>query len=997
MRFTFFLCMSFIASVFHVNGKERYLALSKGNLKFRTDSVVTDSSKTDLLPDKPGANSRSKSASPQEITIIRPKDFNFFPGTSLQQYLKGQAAGVYVQEPSGEPGTLQNMFIHGSALPLISVYELEQTQPLIVIDGVPLISRESPFAYDFKQYKFNRVGPATNLLAGIQPENIASIEVVTDPIEKARYGARAGNGIIYIKTKKPTIDRQITVNSYVGLATPLNVATLNGASESNFRKPFYDRYASFDQKQNIPAYLGDSLYNIYYGPSNWTDTYYKKSMVYGIDGSASGGNSRSNFRVSIGNQQSKAGADGTGLDRYSAAFSMNMIPLKGLNVSTVLNASQLVRQRNKNLRDRFAELQYIPNVTNPPAPNKEYYNKYITESDRSFDKNRNNIVNGYLSASMAVGKLTLSTRFSADYSEGFRDVFYPSTLMENNSYVSNYFGYNQRIAVDNSVSYKLSANTNNKLSFELGQSLQWDQFKYSYANAYRGSSDYIKINLLKDPKGNYAAALFSYQANNGFLNSLTYRYIDLLKTTLVSFYGLASYSYKDKYFLSAMLREDASSTAQPTNRWFLSPTVSARWNAKKDIFADSKLISNLDISLGFSRLGRVFTDDKFAAGPSYLSDIGYSGETTIGTFSGVATLNRPYTKGWVGYNVPWAHSDEITGGVSLGLFNNRINAAVGFYSRSDNDQIFSLPINIEYGYDKSLESGLDVNNRGLDINLTTQAFKPSSKFKWTSSVNLNFNKNKLLALPKGYNELVVGSRMLKVGEPIDAYWLYTNEGIYTDESQIPVNPQTGKKLSISGIELSVGDPKWKDYNGDYVLDKQDKVLKGHALPVLTGGFSNTFAYKKLDFSFNLYFNLGRDIINEEMSKRFDFVNNQSANNVSAIKEVTFWEKRGDYSKYPIYNPWSSVVPYRTDQDLFLENGSFVKLRAVTVGYDFTGFLKKKGAVAERNLKGYITVNNLFTITPYSGRDPELVDYTGYNTGYGLTLPPTYTIGFKYIL
>ncbi len=998
MRLRECLCISVIFCFLNGYGKEKAKSLISSS-KLKADSTAVDSLKKDLVVQRNIVGEQKFFLN--NAGSLNPANLKYFPGSSLQQYLKGGAAGVYVQEPSGEPGTEQNMFIHGSALPLLSVKEAFQTQPLVVIDGVPVISKDHPFAYDIQSHEYARIGTATNVLSSLQPENVESIQVLTDPVEVAKYGALASNGVIYVKTKQSSAQRRVTVNSYVGMAQAPNVTTINGATERAFRMPFYNKYGTSQDFQNIPAYLTDSLYNIYYGPSNWTDLYYKNSLVYGFDASATGGNDRSNFRASVGNQRNGGVADDTRLDRYSAAFLVNMIPLKWLNVTASINASQVIRGRNKYMRDRFAEARYFPNLTNPPAPNKDYFAQFQSQYDKSFDKNRNNMVNGFANLNVTLGNFWAKTQMGVDYNEGYRDFFFPSTLMETNSYVSNYFGYNQRLSVENSLGYNLKPGKNSRLDLELGQNLLWDTYFYSYGNAYRGSNDYIKVNLLSDPLGNYAIYIFSNQlpttGNGAFLNTLTFRYLDRLKTSFASFYGKASYSYKDKYFLSVLLREDGASTSQPTDRWFFSPTIAARWDVKKDLLNNNEKISGLNVNLGYSRLGKTQADDRFAAGPQYSVDLGYSGEKRIGTFSGVSTLNRPYSTGWIGYNIPWAYSEQITAGATLGLLKDRVSASIQLYSRSDKDQLLPISAYSEYGYDFAFQSGMNVNNKGLDVAISASPLKPGSKLKWTSTLNFNFNRNELTALPGGRSELSIGNRLLRVGSPIDSYWLYYNEGIYNTESEIPVNPATGRKLSIDGIELSKGDPKWKDLNGDYILDGNDKVLRGHTLPVLAGGFSNAFSYKKLDFSFNLYFNLGRDIMNEEMSRRFDFVNNQSVNNITSVKEVTFWEKRGDYSKYPLYNPWSSVVPYRMDQDLFLENASFIKLRSVTLGYDFTSFLKKSASGKGTNLKGYVTANNLFTITNYSGRDPELVSYNGYDTGYGITIPRTFTVGFKFTL
>ncbi|HMI02814.1 MAG TPA: SusC/RagA family TonB-linked outer membrane protein [Pedobacter sp.] len=1000
MRFVFFLWLcSFVLSglgsglAYGIENKAlRYSKLSPQEIGKQDTSAVDTSLSDSLDRDTLRATRKAIHIGRFNNTTIKSDKVSLFPGVSLQQYIKGQAAGIYVQEPNGEPGTEQNIFMHGTSVPLLSAKDLFASQPLIVLDGVPLISKEHPFVYDIQQYDFNRIGPATNLLAGIDPDNIASITVMNDLSEAAIYGPRAANGVIYIRTKNPQLKKQVSFNSYIGLATHNSIETINGASEYNFRKPFYNQFGTLEDSQNIPAYLRDSLYSIYYGPSNWTDLYYRNSLEYSANASITGGSERANFRASLGNQRNNGVADGTGISRYSVAFTILMKPIKWLSIITSINGNQLVRDRNRYQRDRFAEERYFPDLSNPISPNKDFYANYLGEYDKSFDDNKTNVLNGYVNLGFTFGKLKINSRFSADYNEGYRDIFYPSTLLETNSYVSNYFGYNQRMVAENTLSYKLDWNQIHALDLEAGQSFQWDTYHYNYGYAYRGSSDYIKINLLDDPK-NPLTAYFSNQPNTGFLNTLMYRFLDNVQNNLVSFYGKGTYSFKDKYSLSVMLRTDGSSGAQPTSRWFFSPIVSAAWDIKNDLLDPGSKISELKLHATYGRVGRLQLDDRYAAGPQYTVDIGYTGEPRLGTFSGVAPLNRPYTQGWVGYDIPWAYSEQFNAGLNIGVWNNRVNIFADVYSKADKDQLMGIPAFAEYGYAQAYESGLVVNNSGIDATINADILAGKDRLQWTSSLNVNYNRNKLKALPGGLTELVVGNRLLQVGKSVDQYWLLQNDGIYTASSEIPVNPNTNLPLNFQGIPLNNGDAKWKDQNGDYTIDDKDRKLVGHSLPLVSGGFNNDFRYSNWSLGLNFYYNLGRDIINQDMSRRFDFINQQSTNDITSVKEVTFWEKRGDYNKYPMYNPWSSVVPYRADQDLFLENASFLKLRSVSLGYDLTGFLKSRKSKINK-LFIYATVNNVFTITSYTGRDPELTDYTGYDTGYGLPIPRTFTLGVK---
>src|SRR5690606_10247232 len=199
--------------------------------------------------------------------------------------------------------------------------------------------------------------------------------------------------------------------------------------------------------------------------------------------------------------------------------------------------------------------------------------------------------------------------------------------------------------------------------------------------------------------------------------------------------------------------------------------------------------------------------------------------------------------------------------------------------------------------------------------------------------------------------------------------------------------------TFNGITLKAGDPNWRDQNNDNRITNEDKVLMGNALPKVFGGFDNQLSFENWSFGVNFHFQLGRKLLNQQMANRFDFINREGGTSMDGVKEITFWEKHGDYGDYPLYNPWSTVIPYRTDQDLFLEDGSFLKLRSLSVGYDLTGWANRAIKGAER-LYVYGSVFNVFTVSSFSGGDPELAGYDGYYSGYGMTIPRTFTLGVK---
>ncbi|HEU0226593.1 MAG TPA: SusC/RagA family TonB-linked outer membrane protein, partial [Arachidicoccus soli] len=405
--------------------------------------------------------------------------------------------------------------------------------------------------------------------------------------------------------------------------------------------------------------------------------------------------------------------------------------------------------------------------------------------------------------------------------------------------------------------------------------------------------------------------------------------------------------------------------------------------------------STFGLRLSYGKFGKLYNTDRYSQGPAYVVDASWPSDPHIGSYVGIATATRPYTQGWVGYGIGWQYSNKANVGIDLGFFKNRLLASFDLYNTDDKNLLLPIPVPEELGYSSAYQNGMSVNNKGIDVSISGKILENEKSLNWTTTLNFNVNKNKLTALPGGLTSLIIGNRKLEVGKSIDAFWLYQNNGIYNTISDIPVNSKTGLRESFNGVMLNAGDPKWKDVNGDYDINSQDKVLMGHYLPVLTGGFGNNFNYRKFSLNFQFYFALGQKLLNQQIANHFDFVNNDNSTNLSSVKEITFWEKTFNPSDYPIYNPWSSVVPYQSDQNLFLQNASYVKLRAVSFGYDFSG--ANNGFFSKKRFKSillYISATNVFTISPFKNGDPELVDYLGNYTGYNQGIPKTYTVGIK---
>lgn len=1002
MYFVIRLCVvCFLINCFAVGTVEAVYAKETSKIFFK--SLIRIKADTTASTDTTAIDS-TKSNAPIDTNKVRGEVFQksglstdraaLYPNASIQQMLKARVAGVYVEEPSGEPGTEQSMFIRGTSIPFTSHKDVYNAQPTVILDGIPLIMSH-PYAFNIQLYDYNRLGPATNLLASIDPDNIASIKVLKDFADAAVYGPWAANGgVIVIETKAPVIGgRKISVNSYVGLVQKPHVFTTNARFEKNFRQPYYDRYAGITENLTYPLYLRDSSNASYYGPSNWTDLYYKNKMIRGLSASLSSGTERANFRFAIGNQQDENSADNTKLDRYNVMFELNMVPVKWLTVSAMIKGTKLERVRNTYLRDRFAAVQYLPDLANPLPPNKADYADFLSEQDESIDQNRTNLITGYFRLNFHLSKdWQLISKFGFNYNEGLRDVFYPSTLMETVNYVSNYFGYNQRILFNNTLRWHHDWSKEHGITLEAGEVFIADKNRYNYSYVYNGPNDLIKVNTLySDPNKS------NYLSSKAFPRQLTFMFQDRQRARLLSFYGRALYDYKS-IDLSVLVRADGSSSAPKDNWWFVSPTFSMGWDLKHSLMEDNSSFSRFRLHASWGRVGRVLPDDRFGEGPQYVSDMSFSNNPVKFSYDAIAGLSRPYSIGYIGSGIDWAYTDQLDIGLELGMLHNRLNMSLDVYNKVSHNMLFKVPGAAEYGYSGIYKNGLDVRNRGIEISLQANVLPESSNVQWVPFANFSYNQNELLALPDGLQELVVGkginTRKLKVGHAIDQYWVLQNEGIYIRDKDIPVNPVTHQRMTYKGTTLRAGDPVWTDTNGDYTIDNKDKVMAGHYLPEFYGGFGSDLMYRNFKLSFSFYYVFGRKILNQDVSNHLGFANREGKISMDAIKEITYWSKVEDYSIYPLYNPWSAVQPYRLNQDLFLEDGSFLKLRNVSLQYDITGakWWNKKSGI--NRLEVYVTANNLFTITPYSGRDPELVYYNGIDNGYGLPIPRTYTLGVR---
>ena len=899
------------------------------------------------------------------------------PYSTFPALIDAKVAGVTTLSKSSEPGIPSWLLLRGLHAPVSKQADIYAITPLYVVDGIPILQSHT-FPFGIKQYDYERIGSETDITTAFNINDIASVQVLKDPAEVAAYGVQGVDGVVLITTKKPVAGKyRIGVNMYGGIALrPYNVATANGRYERDFRMPFYNLYATAQQRASFPAYLSDSSNAVYFGSANWDDAFYQSGWQHSVNAAISGGTDRAYFRLGLGNIRESGVMRNTGLDRYNISANIGMVPFDHFTINTQIQLALTDRKRNTFLRERFAEQEYVPSLQAPLSPNAVNLDNYYSLLDRwSFDKKQDHFLAGIISATYELKNWQIRSSFLMNYHDNNRDVYYPTTINDGNNFASYFIGLDKRTAWQNQISYQSQLGDDVKLEVSGNANMQWDRRKYDYIKGYRGGSDFVKI--------------IAGGANPSFQDGTIFAYKDYLDHNLITFSGRAHLSVKNTYEADLVVSREASSFFQNGYWWFTSPSLGLGWSLK-DAFNLPEAFSVLKLKAGAGRSGRLFENDSYGYGPVYTVDNGYNGAPFIPSYGSIPTLTMPFNRGYTGWGIQWPYADQGNIGFELSL-ENKWYIAANAYIRYDKNLVTLVPVPGEYGFSGSYKNGLSVKNTGVETNIG--AHFGNGHFKWNPNVLLHWNNNSITALPDGLQALTVNGRRLQVGERVDAFWLLQNEGLYESDAAVAVNPAGNTPLTYYGITVKKGDPRWKDINNDYTVDDRDRVFKGNMHPKLSGAFNQSFSFKNWELNVLTGFAIGKYLVNEAIANRFDFANRETSGDMAGVKEISFWTQIPEQERYPLYNPWSLVRPYQRDQDLFLEKADYVKLKSVLLSYNLKDLpWVKRANITSMNL--YATGNNLFTITPYSGRDPELSNYMGYDDGYGIPFPRTFNLGLQ---
>lgn len=939
-----------------------------------------------------GYQSVSRRISTAAVSTVKAKDIENLPSPSFDQLLQGKVAGVNIQNYSGEPGGRPTFTVRGNTAMGRTVTAANAlSSPLFIIDGVPVSYNDISSFSDVTQ---------TNFVAGINPNDIESIDVLKDAASASIYGSRGANGVVVIKTKRGKVgDKpQINANFYTGLSTRARSEVYYvGAEERRYKMNYLTSLGNYEQLSTIPLLLTDSLNPAFNNNTDWQGLFFQTARIYNADASVFGGSETVNYRLS-GNYYNEEGiVKSTGFKRYNLAANMGYKMTPKLNVELSFRASRTDRSRGRGV---------IPN------PNADYSNplpinsgsfpsslfqlsrtdslNFIGQYDLAKDKNINDDISTSISVYYDIlPKFKFTSQASILLTNSSRDLFRPSALDANGVFYS--YSLNskyQNFNIDNILSYNLDIKENHHLNFLAGNTINYINVGSSGVGGFgTGNNSITTVNAIKP--GNFD---MNYTKSNN------------AQAGLLSFFGRINYDFKSKYLLSASIRSDASSRFGKNNRWAYFPAVSGGWIISDEGFMEKtkSWIGMLKLRGSFGISGNL-PDNFYAPYNSYLvGKAGMYNGNDMTTYNGVTTIN--HDPGTVTQdNLTWEKAVQSNIGIDADFFNNRLQVVADLYNRGTKEVFFKLKQPSTSGYDEVFTNSVGVRNVGLEFNISGKVFSAEKSFQWNPRLIMSINKNQITKLPDGNRDIVIDyngtTYILSKGRPINEFYQVKSNGVYANQSDVPFNPRTGNLITYwdGSVIAGAGTYRWIDQNGDYdVWDRNDLVRTGDPNPKITGGFSNTFTYKNFSMEVFTSFTLGRDVYNTYIASlltNYKQIGNFYGQGLIDLSKLSIWRKPGDVADYADVNPYKSYYyQFNTFSSAYMEDGSYARIKYINLGYRFSSEWLKKAKITA--LQVYGIMDNVYTFQKSNLPDVEAVDALGIYNGNGYPLPRKFTLGFR---
>lgn len=924
--------------------------------------------------------------------------------SSLDQSLQGRAAGVTAVTTSGAPGSSSSIRVRGQAT--INA----NAEPLYVIDGV-IVQGGGNTGADFGlgdalgNGKVSTISP----LSTINPADIVSMEILKDASATAIYGAQGANGVVLITTKhgksgeaKFSYDGMVAMSRQAVRLNMMNLREYAQYYNEMIEEGDNEMIEEGDIYETNPYYATPSLLG---KGTNWQDEIFRTAWQHQHQLSAQGGSDKVQYYVSGSYMDQQGTIIGSNFNRFSVRTNLDAQLKKWLKLG--VNATYAITNDNLKLADSNQGLIYYSLTTIPDIPVYDVNGNYSSTIREGYTSpnpvalammdeillKRKKLSGNIYAELTPIKHITWRTELGFDMGESDANRYKP--MIDLGGWVRS----------QNSISYQKNSNYFWQLKNYITYANQWGKHSVTAMvgqECWESRWNYLSgsnTDLPSDEVHNVALATGTPSISSGFGSS-----------SMASFFTRETYNYGDRYLGTYTYRSDGSSNFGPKNRWAGFHSVALAWIFSNEKFFEpvKKVIDNGKLRLGW----------------------GQTGNSSIGSYAWGAAITRMPSALGMGFrpsNIPntsirWESQEQYNVGLDLGFFDGRLNLTVDAYYKRSDDMLMSMQLPSYMGTQGNGSSKLQapkgnygsIENKGLEITLDAHPVQLKN-FSWDSNFQISFNKNKLLSLSDTENATLVGYGqwgdvvcVSEIGKPLYNFYGYKVEGVYKDLDDIQNSAKPAKYPSDGvfsrGNTVWVGDIKYKDVDENGIIDERDRTDLGSPLPKFTFGWTNTFRYKNLDLSIFLNGSYGNKVMNYN-SLTLTHMNSTWTNQLQSVvskrarlEPIDPTIVYADGSKWfdhidnvRVKNPGTKIPhtsindPNDNDRisDRYVEDGSFLRIKNITLGYTFPKALLNKAKI--ENLRVYVNIQNLYTFTKYTGYDPEVGASTQDSTGltYGL--------------
>ena len=888
------------------------------------------------------------------VASIAAKDVEGFKTSSVAGALGGQIAGVQITSTDGTPGA-------GFSINIRGVGTLTgDSSPLYIVDG---------FEVDDIDYLSN--------------SDIESIEILKDASSSAIYGARAANGVVLISTKSGKIGKPIInyngsasyrkISKKLDVLSPYEFVKLQGEVNSKYS----DSYFKTGNDDNGNPYRYQSL-DGYIGVSgvNWQDETFNPTWSQDHSLSIMGGTEDTKYNASFSRYIENGIFKNSGFNKTTGKFRLDQKLSKSLSFNFTVNYALTNREGVGTSGDsgRFNMLAQI--LSARPTGGLKLTDEELLasaidpemlESGESLaqvnpvkqtesvtNNKRAEMWSGNASATWQIIKgLTFKTSGTYNTTNNRTDIFYKDGSKEayrngQKPYGRTQMGRDVRWTNSNNLTWKQKVKKHN-YDIMLGHEVS---FK---------STEYLLGEAMDFPFDNLGNDYLGLGATPSRVES------SYSEKTLLSFFARGNYNYDNRYLFTATVRADGSTVFSNKNKWGFFPSFSAAWRVSEEAFMkDVEWVSNFKVRLGWGIVG----NDRIS---NYLSmDLYEANKYGIG--NNTVTVLTP--KQLKNANLKWEGASSVNLGVDLGFFDNRLNVTADFFIKDTKDLLLAQSLAHVTGFDSQMQNIGKIQNKGIELSFNSTNIQ-TRNFTWQTNFNISFIKNTLKGLASGVESMYARSGfdsnftaydyIATVGQSLGLIYGYEFDGIYqsSDFYTTPDNQLILKEGITNNARYGTVKPgvvKYKDQDGDGIITTNDRTVIGNAMPKWYGGITNTFNYKGIDFSFMFQFNYGNDIYN---ATRLYATQSRSGRRNMLAEVADRWSPTNASNKVPSQDGYIVNDVYSR----FIEDGSFLRLKNITLGYTLPHKWTRKFHASK--LRIYATGQNLFCISGYSGYDPEV--------------------------